>query len=601
MFANIAKRKVTMGRKKDKIKTSLKNKEDNTSNLEPVTPAPAPAPASTSPSSGVSWASIAAKPPSPEVNKVKTSPPLKSSVSTNVVSSIENQVIGNASTDISKNVVEAPVPKKENPKPKPTPPPPPPPPPPPQEYDIRHPQWLRINGIDYRDPSKAPKRVMDPSAIPVNIKEVQKRENHIDHVKKGLFEITPLKDCVYTTLFENDEKNRDIKIFRLDECISCGTFDSYPNIVFKKRKETYYPLQDKNIRSTFKNVYEENHMMLDYKQKVQLKRKVNESVFYFIYNTQNLFCFLYDAVPYLISYMKLKSNFPTLKLLMQYCDTENKTFQPFVWPILNLLGIKKTDVKMLDGETRYRKIYISSSYTHDEGYHDVPRKEIYSFYKKISDAAAEKIKSDIPTLPKKIYASTHKNMQEKFEKMSRQPENYARRYFTNEKEFIEEYTVKNKFKEVFQDSSEYTILQKIVMFSRAESVIGQLGENLALALFCPKTTKLILIVTPVYLFTFPRLRYCYNHTNHKYFTKTEQIEETTFKLYMKVQSKTEIDNIVATVTTTNNTTDRISIEYTDVEGNFKQENVDSDNYIKIDEGVDSPWKINIDALKALKF
>ena len=64
-------------------------------------------------------------------------------------------------------------------------------------------------------------------------------------------------------------------------------------------------------------------------------------------------------------------------------------------------------------------------------------------------------------------------MQEKFEKMSRQPENYARRCFTNEKEFIEEYTVKNKFKEVFQDSSEYTILQKSYVF-KAESVIDNL-------------------------------------------------------------------------------------------------------------------------------
>ena len=70
---------------------------------------------------------------------------------------------------------------------------------------------------------------------------------------------------------------------------------------------------------------------------------------------------------------------------------------------------------------------------------------------------------------------------------------------------------------------------------------------------------------------------------------------------MKVQNKTEIDNIIATVSSTNNTTDRISIEYTNKDGEFKTENVDSDNYIKKDEGVDSPWKINLEALKAVKF
>lgn len=590
MFGNIAKKKIKMGRKKDKIKAKLQNNsknDDNTSiTVSQSEPSSVSAPVNTSPSSGVSWASIAAKPPTPETNKVNTSPPLKSSISNNVVTNIENEVIG----DTSKNAVKADPPK-----------PPPPPPPAPKIYDIRHPKWLRVNGVDYEDITKVPKKVRDPSAVAFDVKGIQNREIHINYNKKGLFEITPLGNCVYTTLYENDEKNRDIKIFRLEDCISCGTFDNYPNIVFKKQKQTYYPLQDKNIRSTFKNCYEKNHMMLNFKEKTQIRKKVNESVFYFIYNTQNLFCFLYDAVPYLISFFELKKKFPTIKLLMQYCDEENKTFQPFIWPILNLLGIEEKDVKMLSSETRYRNIYISSSYTHDEGYHDIPRKEIYDLYNKISEAAAEKIKSDIPTLPKKIYASTHKNMQEKFEKMSKQPENYARRYFTNEKEFIEEYTVKNKFKEVFQDLGEYSILQKIVMFARADSVIGQLGEELAYVLFCQKTTKLILIVTPVYLHTFPRFRYCYNHTNHKYFTKTEQTEETTFKLYMKVQSKTEINDIVATVTTTNNTTDRISIEYTDINGEFKTENVDSDNYIKIDEGVDSPWKINLEALKTLKF
>ena len=588
MFGTIAKKKIRMGRKKDKVRTKLENNsEDSGAAANTVVP-PAPTSSSTSPVSGVSWASIAAKPPTPETNKVKTSPPLKSSVSNNVVSNIENKVIGDTS-GTSKKVAKT------------APPPPPPPPPKPEVYDIRHPNWLRINGIDYRDLTTVPKRVKDPNAVPYDIKGIQNREKHIDYTKKGLFEITPLANCVYTTLYENDEKNRDIKIFRLEDCASRGTFDNYPNVVFKKQNNTYYPIQDKNIRSTFKNCYEENNMMLNFKEKTQIRKKVNESVFYFVYNTQNLFCFLYDAIPYLISFFSLKRKFTTLKLLMQYCDEEKKTFQPFVWPILNLLGIEQKDVKMLDGETKYRKIYISSSYTHDEGYHDIPRKEIYDLYKKISDAAAEKIKSDIPALPKKIYASTHKNMQGKFETMSKQPENYSRRYFTNEKEFIEEYTVKNKFKEVFQDSSEYSILQKIVMFSRADSVIGQLGEDIAMVLFSPKTTKLIIIVTPVYLISFPRFRYCYNHVNHKYFTKTEQTEETNFKLYMKVQSKTEIDNIIATVTSTNNTTDRISIEYTNKAGEYKTENVDSDNYIKKDEGVDSPWKINLEALKAIKF
>ena len=623
---NIAKLKGRMGNKKQKIKKTLedkKSKVEKEKNIQISTTAPSSDPSSepssdpssepssapssapvsnvtntTSTSQGSSWASIAAKPPSPEINK-KISPKLKSTVKTvTTQQSVANNLISSLVTSTVDNTVQKTV---DNQKKTVSPPKPPSPPPKPQVYDVRGPKWLRINGVDYKDLSKVPKRVRDPSAVAVDIKEIQKKETHININKKGLFEITPLAKCVYTTLFENDEKNRDIKIFRLDDCVSCGYFDNYPNIVFKKQNQSYYPLQDKNVRSTFVNNYENDHMMLKFKQKKQLKRKVNESVFYFIYNTQNVFCFLYDALPYLISYFDLKAKFPMLKLLMQYCDEEKKTFQPFVWPILELLGIQKGDVKMIDGETRYRKIFISSSYTHDEGYHDIPRKEVYELYKKIADAAAEKIKKDIPALPKKIYSSTHTNMQDKFDKMTKQPENYVRRFFTNERDFIENHIVKHKFKEVFTDYGEFSVLEKIVMFSRADAVIGQLGEDIAYSLFSPKTTQLTIIVTPVYLLTFPRFRYCYNQANTKYFTKTEQIEETDFKLYMKIQSKTDFDNIIATVISTNNTTDRIQIEYKKPTGETVKENVDSDNYIKKDEGVDSPWKINLDALKTIKF
>ena len=46
--------------------------------------------------------------------------------------------------------------------------------------------------------------------------------------------------------------------------------------------------------------------------------EVNDPVFFFIYNTDNYYHFIYDTLPYLITYNHLKSDISNLKLLMNY-------------------------------------------------------------------------------------------------------------------------------------------------------------------------------------------------------------------------------------------------------------------------------------------
>lgn len=467
-------------------------------------------------------------------------------------------------------------------------------PPPEKEYDPRHPEWLQINGKRVYGkyvPKIKPRNPNDG----VDIKSIQQKESHINKYIKDHCEILKLSSCPFSVLLENDSNNRDIKIYRLEECIPSGCDVQYPNVIFKNIHKLYYPLQDKNVRSTFINSYEKDQMMYNFKRQ-QIKKKLNDSVFFFIYNMDNYFCFLYDAIPYLYSFLELRKQHPRIKLLMQYSDIENKTFHPYIWPILELLGITQKDVVMLSGETRYRRIYISSSYTHDEGYHDEPRVEIFKLYKQISDAAYEKLKKNLPVLPKKVFVSQHKNMTDKFAKIA-EPIPYYRK-LTNENDLIE-YTNQKKCKEIFVEDTTFSLLEKIVIFSKAEVVIGQIGETVANVLFCPKTTKFISIVTPTYLIRFPRFRYCYQNADIKYFTKTEQVEKTIFKTYMKIQNKTDVHNIIATITKIID--DKTSkIEYVDENGIKKEETITNSNYIKNDEGVDSPWKIDMTALNGLK-
>ena len=543
----------------------------------PATPAPVestPTAAPVAPVESTPTAAPAAPVEStPTAAPVESTPPPAPVESTSSAASASEKKDSPASTEVSKEVnkkiEETPPPPPPPPKPKPKPKPKPE-----KKYDPRRPEWLQIKGKRIYGPYVPVIKPRNPDDG-VEIRSIQEKPSHINKYIKDDCEILKLSSTPFSVLLENDMNNRDIKIHRLEECVPSGVGVQYPNVIFKSTSKLFYPLQDENVRSTFINTYEKDQMMYKFRRQT-IRKKLNDSVFYFIYNMENYFCFLYDAVPYLHSFLELRKQQPRIKLLMQYSDVENKTFKSYVMPILELLGITQKDIVMLSSETKYRRIYISSSYTHDEGYHDEPRAEIFKLYKKISDAAYEKLKNNLPVLPKKIFVSEHKNMTDKFAKMA-EPKPYIRK-FTNETDFIE-YTNQKKCKEIFVEDTTFSLLEKIIMFSKADVVIGQMGETVANALFSPSTTRFISIVTPTYLIRFPRFRYCYKNTDIKYFTKTEQVETSKFKTYMKVQKKTDVYGIIATVTeVVNEQTSKI--EYIDENGTKQEETIENDKSIK---------------------
>ena len=77
------------------------------------------------------------------------------------------------------------------------------------------------------------------------------------------------------------------------------------------------------------------------------------------------------------------------------------------------------------------------------------------------------------------------------------------------------------------------------------------------------------------------------------------MKKQTLKHIWIFKKKTDVHNIVATITKIID--DKNSkIEYVDENGEKKEETIQNSNYIKKDEGVDSPWKIDMTALKGLK-
>ena len=132
--------------------------------------------------------------------------------------------------------------------------------------------------------------------------------------------------AIYKPLFEKDENGREINIYQLKNCCPTGISLFYPNVLFKINntntdtntadEELIMPLLERTMSlQTAGTVYEKNEMRFSYNKTSELiTNLIKNPVFFFIYNTDNYFHFLYDSLPYLISFLQLKKDIPDLKL-----------------------------------------------------------------------------------------------------------------------------------------------------------------------------------------------------------------------------------------------------------------------------------------------
>jgi capsular polysaccharide biosynthesis protein len=201
-------------------------------------------------------------------------------------------------------------------------------------------------------------------------------------------------------LFENylqpDENGREINIYKLDNSQIVGDL-FYPNCLIYSSDKFINPINEKIM--SLKNLNSNKEFELDRNIIVD---EVNDPVFFLIYNTDNYYHFIYDTLPYLITYNHLKSDISNLKLLMNYPNYESDKFYPFVKEFLEILDIKESDIIIAKDNVLYKSIYISSSYTHGVNSELPPRKEIYDFYKKIVNIVSSESDKEYPS---KIYIS----------------------------------------------------------------------------------------------------------------------------------------------------------------------------------------------------
>lgn len=320
--------------------------------------------------------------------------------------------------------------------------------------------------------------------------------------------------------------------------------------------------------------------------------------FFFVYNTDNYYHFVYDSLPYLINFLSLREKYPDIKLLMNYPNAEKKEHYRFVLEFLAILDIYESDIEIIRADTEYSSVFVSDSFTHSKELNAPPNEDIYRFYRKIVDDVTFPdftIGKKEVSLPEKIYISRRSHLHGDSSNIGT---NYTtRRKMENEDELVDYLTTKG-YTEVFTEL--LTTEEKIRMFTNATHVIGSIGGGLCNILFSLPSTKLTAIISPGFLDINKRFIYSLNKVDLTLFTDTKHISSDEFKLYMRVKH----GNIVGEIVMIND--DKLTIMYSDSRiagwnnnSSFKTTIVNSSDCVKLDNGLNSPWEVNLDKLKEI--
>ena len=278
----------------------------------------------------------------------------------------------------------------------------------------------------------------------------------------------------------------------------------YPQPLLYSRGKLLLPTIEKFMSLGRGTVYEKD--MWYNGEFLEVKKTVEDPVFYFVYNMANYYHFIYDTLPYLYSYFYEKKYTKNLKLLVSPPEGQTDLY-PFVWDCLDLLGISRDDIVFLDPETEYYSVLVGSSLTHDGLSNHRPHKGVYD--------VINRMRGDYKG-PEKVYISRRTWTQQKSDNIGTNMTE-ARRC-VNEDEVWELFKARG-YEEVFCEN--LSMEEKIGLFRGAKKVAGPIGGGMVNTIFSPPETQVISINSPTFFDINTRFEYSMSHTQLYHFNDTE--------------------------------------------------------------------------------
>jgi capsular polysaccharide biosynthesis protein len=419
----------------------------------------------------------------------------------------------------------------------------------------------------------------------------------------------------YTNFLDKDINNRQLGFAKFDNIKLIGRNLFYPNILLQYNdtdnddNSIINPYDEKIMSLNKDSFYDDN--IYDIKNVsnaknettiINIKNIIVVPVFFFIYNFDNYYHFLYDTIPYLYIYFHLKQLNPELKLLVNYPNFNKSDFYKFNLDILEKFIDIKRDLIIHNDSNVYAKCFVSSSLTHGGLSNVPPRNEIYELYERMKKSSM--LLNPYYNNYEYIYISRRTWIHNDTSNIGT---NYTtRRKMMNEDELVIKLTSLG-VNEIFAEH--LSIDEKIQLFSRAKLIIGSIGGGMSNLLFSNSKTKSIVIVTPDFLNINYRFKYSMEHTDITYFDKVNTYNnKNTIPLFCRVKiiRNGVYNNKIGEIIEYNESDNKyiVNISNNDVAGFnnsviFESNAFLKEDFILLDNGLNSPYEVDIEQLITL--
>jgi hypothetical protein len=414
--------------------------------------------------------------------------------------------------------------------------------------------------------------------------------------------ILSFKHLNFNEIYEKDSTERNIGYSLFKNVSLTGRNAFYPNVLLYSEDNLISPYDEKIMSLNKDSFYDDNKYDLHINENEnKSKIIIEEPIFFLIYNFDNYYHFLYDTLPYLFTYLELKQQYPTLKLLVNYPNKDKTDFYKFNKELLEKT-IDLNDLIIHNEFNIYKELYISSSLTHGGYSNNPPRKEIYKIYDLIKNNANYKNINEKYKNIKKIYISRRTWINN--DKSNIGTDYTLRRKMANEDTLVNE-LIKLGFTEIFSENLNTD--EKIYLFSNSNIIIGSIGGGMSNLLFSKNQCHTFIIVTPFFLDINYRFKYSMEHTNIKYINDTKTyLEKNTIPLYCRVKiiaKKSIYFEKYGEISEYNENNNKylINISNNDVAGfnnniHFDKYWFSEDEFNLLDNGLNSPYIIDINKL-----
>ena len=297
---------------------------------------------------------------------------------------------------------------------------------------------------------------------------------------------------------------------------------NYPNILIKEAISPdgwRLPVRERFMSLERDSIYEHPNTWSPSPEIDKYSYSIERPVFFFAYNLDNFYHFMYDTLPYLNGYLKLRRQGVNPLLLI---SQKHQQYLPaFVKEMFEALGIESKDLLFASKDYQLKELYVITSYTHNglstlppHPKACIPLKSAISALGQIAPVnASDKTYSDKIYISRRTWISNDKsNIGTDFTE---------KRKFVNEDEVVV-FLSAFGFQELFTENM--SLLDKVKVFSKARYVISASGGGLANLMLAPKTTSLLVINSPLFWDVNKRLRYAFDHIRIEDFNDTEFTE-----------------------------------------------------------------------------